>query len=359
MKIEDIDQNMRPTVVPKGDTRWMQPFEAPLRLSGFAWFAQDRVYRRLPVASQWPIREDVDCLANHTAGGQVQFQTDSGKLSIHVKLKGPAGMGHMPATGQCGFDVYLGPAKAQRFCSVTKYDHTQAEYEVALFDLEQEMRHVTLNFPLYQGVDEVSIGFDAKARVLPPLPFDDPRPVVVYGTSITQGGCASRPGMAYTNILSRRFNRPFVNVGFSGNGRGEPEVAHLLAEIRNPGCYVLDYEANAATELRLQKTLRAFIQILKSAHPAVPVVVVSSPRFTSDLFQPTMERSRLERLGFQQKTVTELTAEGVLGLHFVDAGYSQGIEFDECTVDGVHPNDLGFWRMSKFLHAALAPILGR
>jgi hypothetical protein len=266
-------------------------------------------------------------------------------------------MNHMPATGQCGCDVYLGPPNAQRFCSVTKYNHVETAYEVMLFELARELRNVTVNFPLYQGVEEMWIGLDADARILPPPPYDDPRPVVVYGSSITQGGCASRPGMAYTNILSRMFNRPFVNLGFSGEGRGDAAVAHLMGEIADAGCYILDYEANAAGEPNIRDTLPIFIRILHDARPDIPIVVVSKPRYTRDIFQPKSEHARLERLEFQRRTVDELRAAGLAGLHFIDGGPSQGDDFDECTVDGVHPNDLGFWQMGQFLYAALTPIL--
>src|SRR5690606_22957788 len=105
-----------------------------------------------------------------------------------------------------------------------------------------EMRMITLNFPLYQGVQEIEIGLSPDAQLIAPTPYIDDRKVIVYGTSITQGGCAARPGMSYTNILSRMINYEFINLGFSGNGQGEPELSHIISQIERPALLVLDYE---------------------------------------------------------------------------------------------------------------------
>ena len=195
---------------------------------------------RLPAA--------VDALANHTAGAQIGFRSDSARVSVRVKLAGPADMDHMPATGQCGFDCYVRPDRGDSASISGRRDTTTGRPPTNARCSTMRapaLRNFTLNFPLYQGVEEVSVGLDAGAQVLPPPPFALDRPVVAYGTSITQGGCASRPGMAWTNILSRRLNVEFINLGFSGSGRGEPEVAATIAEIPNPACFILDYEANA------------------------------------------------------------------------------------------------------------------
>jgi len=343
----------------KDALRWHVPAEPPFRLAGFAWFEQDRVYRRLPAKPRWPLPPAVDGLANSTAGGQIQFQTDSPELAVRVQLAGPASMNHMPATGQCGFDCYVGPPGAQRFCGTTKYDHTQTSYECTLLDLAQsEMRNVTLNFPLYQGVKQVEVGLVRDARIEAPPPYDGDGRVVVYGTSITQGGCAARPGMAYTNILSRRLNREFINVGFSGSGRGEPEVARTIAQVRNPACFVLDYEANASAEQRLEKTLAEFIAILREAHPETPILVVSRIRYARENVSQDVLQGRLQRRDFQRRTVEDLRAKGDAHISFLDGGTLLGEDFEECTVDGAHPTDLGFYRMARGLAPVLEKILG-
>jgi len=339
------------------ELKWFTPKEAPFKLAGFAWFAKEQIYRRLPAKPASPLPQAVDSLANCTAGGQIRFQTDSKRVSVRVRLSGPANMCHMPSTGQCGFDCYIGPPRAQRYCGTAKYDHTQLSYECTLFERARtEMCNVTLNFPLYQGVEEVSVGLEPGSAVEPPLPFRGDGCVVAYGTSITQGGCACRPGMAYTNILSRRLNIEFVNLGFSGSGRGEPEVARTIAEVANPACFILDYEANAGGEV-LFNTLPEFIRILRAAHRRVPILVVSRIAFAWDAYDEGALRDRIRRRDFQRETVEDLRSKGDRQIFFHDGSEMLGADFDECTVDGVHPTDLGFIRMATALEPVVESIL--
>lgn len=338
---------------------WHSPVEEPFRLVGFPWFGQDKVYRRLPVKPDYPIRPEVDYLANHTAGGQICFQTDSRQIWIKARLKAPADMVHMPATGQCGFDLYLGHPGEQVFYGVTKYDHKATSYEYKLIETATaDVRCVTINFPLYQGVEEVLVGLDPGARVLPfPAYACDDR-LIFYGTSITQGGCASRPGIAYTNILSRRLNIETVNLGFSGNGRGEPEMAKIIAQITRPRCLMLDYEPNCVSTELLRETLPQFIEIYRESHPLVPILVVSRIPFSHDLVHEDVLQARRERGEFQRQTVEALQQNGDANIYFYDGSTLLGDDYDECTVDGIHPTDLGFMRIANGLEPVLRQILG-
>jgi len=231
---------------------------------------------------------------------------------------------------------------------------------VVLLDLSTaNLRNVTLNFPLYRGVEQVSVGLERGARIEPPPPYADDRPVVVYGTSITQGGCAARPGMAYTNILSRRLNRPFVNLGFSGSGRGEPEVARCVAAVPNPALFLLDYEANAWADRQLERTLPGFIDILRERHAETPILVVSKIRYPRELLEPDVLQGAADRRAFQRDLVDQRRAAGDANVHFLDGAGLLGDDFDECTVDGSHPTTLGFWRMARGLEPALRRILSR
>ena len=223
-------------------------------------------------------------------------------------------------------------------------------------NLPREMRNVTVNMPLYQGVEELSLGLDPDARILPPPPYAREGRCVVYGTSITQGGCASRPGMLPTNILSRRLNVEFINLGFSGNGRGEPELARLVAEIENPLAYVLDYEGNAGGIEQLRETLPEFIRILRAGHPTTPIVVLSCTRWAGEVFSEKTKAERAVRRTFQRETVEALREAGDAPIEFADGSKFYGEDSaDECTVDGVHATDLGFLRIAD----AWTPILGR
>ncbi|SHE13877.1 Uncharacterised protein [Chlamydia abortus] len=363
MEVSQLDRLMKPHTEAQSGLVWLSPLHSPFRISGFPWLRQDGKYRRLPVASPWPIPPAVDSLANCTAGGQIAFMTDSRKLSIRVRLSGPANMPHMPSTGQCGFDCYLGMNGEFTFYSTSKYDHTRTEYEVDLFALEsKQVRAVTLYFPLYQGVEEVELGLEADALVQTPSPYASSKKVILYGTSITQGGCASRPGMAYPNILSRSIPLEFVNLGFSGNGRGEPELARIIGEIENPGCYILDYEANSVSPEKLRETLPEFIRILREKHPEVPIIVVSRIQYSMDRFDSRLNANRLANLEFQRQTVEQLRENGDRRIHFYDGSALLGDRYHECTVDGIHPTDLGFLLMADglnpFIREVLAELLG-
>ena len=341
---------MRPLAGSSVPLLWREAFEAPFRLSGFPWFGRDRVYRRLPVLPSGQIRDEVSELADCTAGGQVAFQSDTRHLAIRVKLSGPANMNHMPATGQCGFDLYAGEPGRQRYHNTARYDIRETGYEVELFEHpEMALRTFTLNFPLYQGVKEVQIGLSPGARVLAPPAWSDERPIIIYGTSITQGGCASRPGLAYTNIASRALNREIINLGFSGNGCGDPEVLRLMAEIPQPGLWVLDYDANAGSQDALRESLPIALAVLRSARADVPILVVSRMVWARDFSHAESARNREIRAEIQREAVAAARAAGDSRIHFLDGGFLLGPDADECTVDGVHPNDIGFLQLARSL----------
>ncbi len=347
---------------------WYSPYEPPFLLAGFPWFAEDRVYRRLPVKTPRPLPPAVELLAWCCAGGQVKFTSDTDKLVVKVKLREPFGMDcvpfvspygpeHMAQTGVSGFDLYLGPAGGEMFHDVTRFPAGAGEYRCQLLERSgRETLAFTLNFPLFNGVDEILLGLSQGVSVQPPPAYRLDKPVVVYGTSITHGGCASRPGSCYTNILSRRLNVPFVNLGFSGSGRGEPEVAEAVAMVRHPALFVLDYEANCSPE-ELAKTMADFIASLRVRHKEIPILVVSKSKRTLETTSPESQLAREKCKTFQKNLVKKLRTTGDKQIHFLDGSKLLGRDYDECTVDGVHPTDLGFFRMADGLGPALEKLL--
>ena len=356
--VEQLDPNMKLQGANDKDWQWSSPMEKPVQISGLPWLAEDKIYRRLPQNPQWPLPPAVDSLANCTAGAQMRFATNSRRLSIRVQLAAPASMYHMPATGQCGFDCYIGAPGQQRYFSTTRYDQKETEYEAVLFDSDNtELKNITLNFPLYQGVKEVTIGIEPTAELSAPPQYENGGSVVVYGTSITQGGCAARPGMAYTNILSRRINREFINLGFSGNGKGEPELAHNINQIPDVAAYVLDYDANVNTVEALQKSLPEFIRILRVDHPATPILVISRVPTANEFYDAPAVQNRLGKAKVQRDTVALLQSQGDTNISFLDGAKLLGDDYLESTVDGAHPTDLGFWLIANALEPVLKKLL--
>ena len=337
---------------------WHDPANEPFQLLGFPWYKEFPVYRRLPPKTGiLPIPDAVDELANHTAGGQVRFMTDSRRIYIRAELCGPASMGHMAATGQCGFDCYTNAGGRMRFTGCAKYNVSETSYECLLFEQEEKkICEVVLNFPLYMGVKHAAVGLDCGAVINPPLPFKHTQRCIVYGTSIAQGGCASRPGLAYSNILSRRLSAEFINLGFSGSGRGEPVMAEIIASINNPGCYILDYEANVNYAI-LNETMPVFIEILRAKHPATPILVVSKTLYAALGYSEKAVREQRKNHELQRGIVETHRAAGDNNIHYTDGSLFFGDDFDECTVDGAHPNDIGFMRMADALAPIVSPLI--
>lgn len=341
----------------KGTTVWRKP-EKPIQVAGLGWYAQERLWRRMEAKPPFPLPEGVAGLVHNTAGAQIRFRSDSRTVAVRVRLTAPPGMDHMPATGQGGVDCYYGRPGAYRYAATARPKPGACDYETVLFESQpRAARTFVLNLPLYDGVEEILVGLERGARVLPPPAYESGGRIVVYGTSITQGGCATRPGMAWTNILSRRINREFVNLGFSGSGKGEPEMARNIARIRRPTCFVLDYEANCVSTERFRETLPEFVRILREAHPAAPVLVVSAIRYARDGFDPANRAQRLARLRFQRSLVERLRKAGDRQVFFVNGSGLLGTDYDECTVDGVHPTDLGFLRIADALEPAIRRVL--
>ena len=271
-------------------------------------------------------------------------------------------MDHMPQTGQSGFDLYIGEVGQQRFYGTTRFMPGTTELNCELFrNTVRKRRNFIVNFPLYNGVEAFQLGLDSGSTLEAPPPYRQDRPVVVYGTSITQGGCASRPGACYTNILSRTLNRPFINLGFSGNGRGEPEMARLVAEIADPAMLILDYEGNCVNAETFSRTLPEFVRILREVHPAVPLLILSKIRFGAEALDVEPNdynlsiRYRESCRDIQLRLVEERRRQGDLHIHFMDGANLLGNDYTECTVDGVHPTDMGFYRMA----AGIAPEIER
>lgn len=358
MDVAKYDANMRVGTADAEGMVWHAPDEPPFRLAGFPFFDRDRVYRRMPLHPAEKLPEAVDKLADCTAGGCVHFVTDSPEIRVRTELLGGAKMDHMPATGEAGFDLYRGRPGRMVYAGTTRFQRTDLFYNASLFKTaDAKPANYVLNFPLYSGVRKVLVGVKEGSRLMAPPPFKFKGRVVVYGSSITQGGCASRPGMCYTHILSRRLNAEFVNLGFSGSGRGEPEVARVVASIGHPALFVLDYEANCVSTDKYRETLPVFVDVLRKAHPETPLLIVSRIPFARDIWDVKELVERKKRLRFQKELVRGLSRRGDRRVFFLDGSSFLGRNFDECTVDGVHPTDLGFMRMADGMEKTIKRIL--
>lgn len=354
-KLVELDKNMQSQQSAEKIADWYSIDDKPFVLDGLYWRRKGAPLRRIPLKCK--ISEGVDYLAWNTAGVMLRFKSDTSSITIDAKVSHTGMMPHMPPVASKGFDVYIGSTKAKTYAASSIFDAILEEYNVEIYKNENDgkIREFTIHFPLYAGVEKFRIGLSHGAKVLPPTPWQDERPVVVYGTSIQQGGCANRAGMCHTNIMSRMLNRRFINLGFSGNGKGEPQMAELIASIKNPAMFILDYDANAQVD-GLRKTLSIFIDILRASHPETPILLVSRLPYAYE-FRDGMTFCQ-DREDFTEIHTSELKKRrenGDKNIHFLDGFMLYGANPAECTVDGVHATDYGFMQIAQHM----APVIER
>jgi lysophospholipase L1-like esterase len=352
MRIEEIDRNFELAKLGETEYQFLDPSTPPLMLSGLPWFAKEREYCRLPLDTLEKQSDGVRTLAWNTAGVQVRFRSNSNKISLQVKLHSANLMSHMPATGQSGFDLYVGTGNKKTYLKTAIPPSNVDQYEAVIFDGQEQMeREFTINFPLYNGVEKLRIGLLPGTELSAPTAFTIPSPVLFYGSSITQGGCASRPGNCYCQILSRHLDFECLNFGFSGNARGELIMAEIIASLKL-SAFVMDYDHNAPTAEYLQETHAPFYRLIRKQQPDLPIVMVSMPDV--DLRREAADLRRK----IIRKTYRQGLSEGDRNLYFVDGRKLFGNkDRDACTVDGCHPNDLGFFRMAEHIEPTLRKAL--
>ncbi|WP_026391577.1 SGNH/GDSL hydrolase family protein [Haploplasma modicum] len=286
-------------------------------------------------------------LATNSSGINIRFKTDSKQIKVKVKLDGLANMNHMSALGQCGLDLYVFDERYNEyvFHNATIYDQKLTEFEYDLGNFEtNEIRDFWINLSLYQGTSNLEIGVEDDA-ILEPIHFEDKNPIVFYGTSITQGGCVSRPGMLHTNLISRWMNKEIYNYGLSGSAFLEKELATIIAKVSNPSLLVVDAQANAGIDDRLEKNLANFIDEYRLNHPLVPIIIVSRIHFALDLYNTDKLNRRNYYIDFIKNYVNEKSITDK-NIFYFDGGTVFKKYFTEMTVDGIHPNDAGSMQMA-------------
>jgi lysophospholipase L1-like esterase len=323
-----------------------------ITMEGKGWSDTRHFYDRWPARAETIVRTNVWNLGHDSAGLCARFVTDATAVSVRWILRRESlAMAHMPASGVSGVDLYVRKGGRWRWLGSGRPDRFPVNEKALATGMKPERREYVLYFPLYNGIEELKIGVPQEATLSPVTPRPvGVKPIVFYGTSILQGGCASRPGMAYPAILGRRLDWPHINLGFSGNAWGEPEVAHLLAEL-DPSVYVLDPLPNM-TAKSVAERMEPFVKILRQSHPRTPIVLVENvPYPDGDLVQPRRERYATANARLRE-VYERLTKAGDKHLLYVPAKELIGKD-GEGTVDGTHPTDLGFMRMADAIEPAL------
>ncbi|MBL9095051.1 MAG: SGNH/GDSL hydrolase family protein [Planctomycetaceae bacterium] len=342
------------TTFPKSNLKWYDAKD--LDVEGRAFNDTKAYYDRLPGKAEGVVPDPVWSLSRQSAGMCVRFAADTPAIVVRWKLTSPTvALPHMAATGVSGVDLYgLTDEGVWRWIAVGKALKQENEQKL-VSTLPPGLREYRVYLPLYNGTESVHIGLAASAKIARSAdPALKKKPVVFYGTSIMHGACASRTGMAQSSIIGRRIGRPVVNLGFSGNGRMEPALAQLLAEI-DADCYVLDTLPNMEAKL-VKERAEAFVLALRKAKPNVPIVLVEDRTYADGYWVPSRrERNEGSRKEFKAAYKRLLDA-GVTGLTYVEG--DQLLRADgEDTVDGSHPTDLGFMRYADVLTPIIKPLL--
>jgi hypothetical protein len=285
----------------------------------------------------------------HTTGFQARFATDSRKIYVKwVPYSTMLSLDHMPATGVSGVDIYVRkPGGKWRYAKTGRIKSVKGA-GVSL-DLTNEVSEVIVNFPLYNGVEEVLVGLDEGAVLKEAPDYTYEKPIVYYGSSITQGCSASRPGMAYEAIIERTLDSNYINLGFSGAAKGEDAMADYIAGL-DMSLFVYDYDYNAPSCEHLAATHEKMFLKIREKNPKLPIVMITRPRSRPD-------PDRDARKEIIKRTYDNAVSRGDKNVYILyGSDLFDGLKH-EYTIDDCHPTDLGLWFMAQGIIPTLRKII--
>jgi hypothetical protein len=342
----------RASTIPQDEIRWHDVQEWGVEGRGFN--DTEAFYDRLPAKAKSTVRESVWGLSRHSAGMLTRFRTDATSLHVSYEVTSKnLAMPHMPATGVSGLDLYAKDLDGRwKWVAVLPPNSPVVEQQW-VSGLSPGIREYAVYLPLYNGVKYLKIGTLPNA-LWEPLPPRTSKPLVFYGTSITQGACATRPGMAHTSILGRRLDHPVINLGFSGSGTMDLSIAELLGEI-DAAVYIIDCLPNMTADDVRQRTV-PFISKLRSLQPSTPILLVEDRSYSGSwLIHSQRERNIASRTALAEE-MSRLRELQVKYLYYLGGESLLGADRDD-TTDGSHPSDLGFQRHADAFEPALRSLL--
>ena len=315
--------------------------------------ATETRYERLPTRLKDVSRQPIWDLGKNTAGLAIRFCSDSRQISVTWETLNDVSMNHMAMTGIKGLDLYCLENGVWNYVS-TAIPTAKNNETTLISNMEKKERELMLYLPLYDGIVSIEIGIDSTAFIgLPKVDLpQQTKPIVAYGTSILQGGCASRTGMAYTNILARKLNREVINLGFSGNAHLDYEIAELMAEC-DASLYILDFVPNCSAELILEKT-EIFYRKLRDKHPYTPILFIENPIYPHSKYDLDLQHTIHEKNKALHTVFDSLKAKKEKNIYLIASEI--GID-NEASVDGSHLTDLGFIRYADYLYPKIRKII--
>jgi len=337
--ISEIDKNFKlQTSIDKKDIRFVNVLDTPMSLHGV--FYENGAFRRMPESVAKSVSEGVYYLHTNCAGGRVRFKTDSPYVAVVCKMGAIGRMPHFALTGSAGFDLYERESESEVYiASFIPNFVGENGYERVVELGERRLRELTVNFPLYSDVKEMYIGISETAVLKKASAYTFEKPVVFYGSSITQGGCASRPGNSYQAALSRRFDFDYINLGFSGNAKAEDEMIEYIKGL-DMSLFVYDYDHNAPSLEHLARTHEKMFLRIRESHPDLPIIMMNRPKIR-------LTEEEKQRHKIIETTYNNAVAKGDKNIYFISGDRLMEMAGCDGTVDNCHPNDLGFASMAR------------
>lgn len=338
---------------------WVDPFELGAQVHNQGWVELNQSYVRLPDKAHGVVPESVWGLSRNSAGLSLVFRSNSPEISISYKVAGSLAMFHMPSTGTSGIDLYATDVDggirwcAPKFTAKFTEEEIRYDYQDLTYDPAGSSYEYHLYLPPYNTVEWLKIGV-AEGACLEFCPVGTEKPVVLYGTSIAQGACASRPGNAWPNIVERELGLPLVNLGFSGSGKLEPELFELLSEI-DARIYIIDCMPNmTGLPGKIFDRIIAGVKILRKHHDC-PILLVEHSGYVNELTNGKRGESYKVTNRELWRAYIELLSSGETDIYYLTHDQI-GLGMDGM-VEGSHPNDLGMRHQADAVENKLKEIL--
>lgn len=345
MDISKIDKNFKvETKIEREGLTFYDADQAPFKIHGV--FREGEHYVRMPSDIAKSVSDRVFSLYAHTAGGRVRFVTNSPYVAISVKLNKAYKMSHFAFTGSIGCDMYSG---TRYIGTIVPPANVTNEYEGVINVPFNEEREYTINMPLYSETDKIYIGIKEGSTLKAAPDYKTEKPIVYYGSSITQGGCASRPGNAYQSIISRELDADFINLGFSGSAFAEDKMAEYIASL-DMSVFVYDYDHNAPNLEHYKNTHEKFFKIIREKNPDLPILMMTRPKYYLD-------EDEQARLQVMLNTYNSAIAAGDKNVYCIKGPDLIEAVRESALVDGGHPNDSGFVSMARVVGNKLKEML--
>ena len=339
---------------------WRDGGDKVFQVDGLYWFGENGgSYCRLPVRALDKVTDKVRWLCYNPSGARIRFKTDSTSLKLKIRHgvgnKEQLSMYHMCSVGVSGIDLYEGPIGDMDFWAITNPKEPKEFYTHTYFTgLAKKTREFTLYLPVYCNLAELKIGLDKDARISEPSKYMLDKPIVFYGTSITQSGCPCRGSNGFVPVVGRKLGIDVINLGFSGSGCSEPEMAEIISEI-DAACYVIDSIANMDLETMAER-YDNFFEIIRKVWPEKPIVLMTRVHFAREHIQGSDYLKKINKMVFD--SYKKFREGGDKNVYLFDSSKVISSEGDHPSVDGVHLSDLGFKMLADELSPFLAEILG-